>query len=253
MSTILETIGVSKTFGGVRAVRDVSMKVEDGSITAVIGPNGAGKTSLFNVISGFEPPSVGTVTFAGIDISGYAPWQVAQRGLVRTFQTPVGFPALSVLENLVVGGMPARSERLVRAIAGGWRNDQRATQLRAVRLLEDLGLWDLRHERLSDLTPGDVKLVDFARQLMSSPRMILLDEPASGVDPASIERLAQRIRRVRDGDGVSVLVIDHNIGFVLGIADRVHVMSLGEVVASGSPEQITHDPKVIEIYLGRAR
>jgi ABC-type branched-subunit amino acid transport system ATPase component len=253
MPAILEVSNLSKRFGGVQAVREVSMKVEEGSITAVIGPNGAGKTSLFNVISGFEPPSAGTVRFGGSDIGGLAPWQVARVGLVRTFQTPVGFPALSVLENLIVGGMPQRAERLISAILGGWRGAQRETYGRAAQLLDDLGLWDLRSERLSDLTPGDVKLVDFARQLMSSPRMILLDEPASGVDPGSIERLAQRIRRVRDGDGVTVLVIDHNIGFVLGIADRVHVMSLGEVVASGAPDQITHDPRVIEIYLGGSR
>jgi ABC-type branched-subunit amino acid transport system ATPase component len=117
--------------------------------------------------------------------------------------------------------------------------------------LSDLGLWDLRDTLLADLPPGDVKLVDFARQLMARPVMVLLDEPASGVDPGSIDRLATLIRQVRD-DGMTVLVIDHNIGFVLGIADRVHVMSLGRIIASGTPEEVVLDPVVIEVYLGRS-
>ncbi len=249
--SLLEISSVTKKFGGVVAVRDVTMSVEEGSIVAVIGPNGAGKTSLFNVVTGFEAPTSGNVVFDGTDVSGMEPWQVARRGLVRTFQTPVGFPALSVWENLMVAGTGPEAESLMASMRGSWRSAENETRTRARKLLEDLQLWDARDSIISDLPPGDVKLVDFARQLMVSPNLLLLDEPASGVDPSAIDRLADLIRGVRD-QGVTVLVIDHNIGFVLGIADLVHVMALGQVIASGTPDEIVRDPKVIEIYLGRS-
>jgi ABC-type branched-subunit amino acid transport system ATPase component len=248
---ILAVHGVTKLFGGVAAVRGVDMTVQPRSISAVIGPNGAGKTSLFNVVTGFEEPTEGTVRFQGDQVTGLEPWQVAQRGLIRTFQTPTGFPALSVWENLMVGGSRGPDESLWAAFRGGWQAADISTHERARRLLDDLGLWDLRDTLLADLSPGDVKLVDFARQLMAQPVMLLLDEPASGVDPGSIERLGNLIRQVRE-QGVTVLVIDHNIGFVLGIADQVHVMSLGQVIASGTPDEVVRDPEVIEIYLGRS-
>ncbi len=249
--SLLEAKGVTKVFGGVVAVRDVDISIAEGSISAVIGPNGAGKTSLFNVVTGFEPATRGQVRFDGQSVAGLRPWQVSRRGMIRTFQTPVGFPALSVWENLMVGGTSPRDERLMSALLGGWKHSERQTSERARLLLDRLGLWERRNDLLSDLPPGDVKLVDFARQLMTGPRLLLLDEPASGVDPASIERLAGVIRSLRD-DGVTVLVIDHNIGFVLGIADVIHVMALGELIASGTPEEIMRNPHVIEIYLGKS-
>jgi ABC-type branched-subunit amino acid transport system ATPase component len=248
---ILEVRGVTKLFGGVAAVDGVDMAIEPGSITAVIGPNGAGKTSLFNVVTGFEEPTDGTIDFQGEEVTGSQPWQIAQRGLVRSFQTPTGFPALSVWENLMVGGSNAHSESLWAALVGGWRKAETATNQRARQLLDDLDLWEMRDTLLADLPPGDVKLVDFARQLMAEPVMLLLDEPASGVDPGSIHRLSALIRQIRD-QGVTVLVIDHNIGFVVGIADRIHVMSLGKVISSGTPDEVVEDPTVIEIYLGRS-
>lgn len=249
---LLEAEGLRKVFGGVVAVRDVDLAVAEGSISAVIGPNGAGKTSLFNVVTGFESATRGQVHFDGRSITGLRPWQVSRRGMIRTFQTPVGFPALSVWENLMVGGTAEQHERLMSGLFGGWRGAERETSDRARSLLDRLGLWERRNDLLSDLPPGDVKLVDFARQLMAGPRLLLLDEPASGVDPASIDRLAGVIRGLRD-DGVTVLVIDHNIGFVLGIADVIHVMALGELIASGTPEEIMRDPHVIEIYLGKSQ
>jgi ABC-type branched-subunit amino acid transport system ATPase component len=250
-ASLLEVRGVTKLFGGVAAVAGVDMEVDSGSITAVIGPNGAGKTSLFNVVTGFEEPTSGTVAFQGEDVTALQPWQVAQKGLIRSFQTPTGFPALSVWENLMVGGSDARTESLRTSLTGGWRDAEAVTYETARQLLEDLDLWEMRDTLLADLSPGDVKLVDFSRQLMAKPVMLLLDEPASGVDPGSIQRLSGLIRRIRD-QGVTVLVIDHNIGFVLGIADRIHVMSLGKVIASGPPDEVVKDPTVIEIYLGRS-
>ena len=250
MTSILEVDHVSKSFGGVTAVNDVSISVAPASIVAVIGPNGAGKTSLFNVVTGFEQPTSGRIRFDGLDVTAMESWQVAQLGLVRTFQTPVGFPALSVWENLMIAGSSHRDETLIQALRGSWRPAELETHNRARSLLEDLELWEARDVVISDLPPGDVKLVDFARQLMVRPKMLLLDEPASGVDPGAIERLAGLIARVRDR-GVTVLVIDHNIGFVVKIADLIHVMALGRVVASGPPAAIVNDANVIEIYLGK--
>lgn len=248
---LLEVDQVSKKFGGVTAVANVSLTVAPGSIAAVIGPNGAGKTSLFNVVTGFDKPTTGRIRFDGTDVTGVEPWQVARRGLVRTFQTPVGFHELSVWENLMIAGTSRVEEGLAKALRGSWHRAELETHKRARALLEDLRLWQSRNLVVSDLPPGDVKLIDVARQLMVGPKMLLLDEPASGVDPQAIERLANLIARVRQG-GVTVLVIDHNIGFVLKIADVIHVMALGRIVASGPPEAIINNPKVIEIYLGRS-
>jgi branched-chain amino acid transport system ATP-binding protein len=242
---------VRKTFGGLVAVDDVSIDVPAGSITAMIGPNGAGKTTLFNVLTRFEPADTGSISFFGTRVENMQPWQVARLGMVRSFQTPVGFPTLSVWENLMVGASEVRSESLASGLLGSrrWRKSEDEAAGRTRALLQDLGLWEHRDVMLEDLPGGDVKLVDFARQLMSDPRLLLLDEPAAGVDPASIERLASQIRDLRSR-GVTVLIIDHNIGFVLGIADHVYVLAEGSILAEGPPAEIAADPRVIEIYLG---
>lgn len=250
MTGILEIEHASKHFGGVAAVDDVTLSVESGSITAVIGPNGAGKTTLFNIVSGFEPLDYGEIRFEGERLDGLEPWQVARRGLFRSFQTPTGFPVQSVWENLMVAGSSPRQESFTRAIFGGWGEDEVGANNRAKALLLDLGLWDRRDALLVNLPPGDVKLVDFARLLMTQPKMLLLDEPAAGVDARSIGSIAQLIKRLQS-NGITILVIDHNIGFVLGIADQVHVMARGASIAQGTPGEIVENDKVIEIYLGR--
>jgi len=250
MSCLLELEHVRKQYGGVAAVKDVSLAVDEGSITAIIGPNGAGKTTLFNTVTGFEPLDAGKIRLNERRIERMQPWQIAQLGLVRSFQTPTGFPALTVSENLMVAGSDVRNESLARALFGGWRTDEALTQSETKDLLQDLGVWHLRNTPLVDLPPGDVKLIDFGRLLMTRPKVVLLDEPASGVDPKSIGNLAGLIKGLKD-DGVTVLVIDHNIGFVLEIADHVMVMATGEKVAEGSPGEIAQDERVIEIYLGR--
>jgi branched-chain amino acid transport system ATP-binding protein len=243
--------GVTKRFGGLLAVDAVSLSAEADAITALIGPNGAGKTTLFNAVTGFEPADAGAISFAGRRIERLKPWRIARLGMVRTFQTPIGFPTLSVWENLMVGGSDPRSEGVASALLGPrtWWREQRGTHRRAEELMDQLDLSHRRDTPLEDLTAGETKLVEFARQLMSGPRMLLLDEPASGVDPAHIGRLAALIKRLH-GEGIAVLVIDHNLSFILSIAHVVYVLGEGRLIAQGTPEAVSRDAKVIETYLG---
>jgi ABC-type branched-subunit amino acid transport system ATPase component len=252
--THLRVVDIRKTFGGLVAVNGVSLVADRQKVTALIGPNGAGKTTLFNVISGFEPADTGQIEFDGRGLERLPAFKRARLGMVRTFQTPVGFPRLTVWENLLVGGMSERSESISRAMAGprAWRSDLRDCQHEARELLLKLGLWEAREARVEDLSPGDSKLIEFARQLMTRPKMMLLDEPASGVNPGQIERLAEFIRELA-AMGISIVIIDHNLSFVLGIADYVYVLSDGRIIAAGSPDAIAQDPIVIETYVGKSR
>jgi len=253
MEVAFRASDVSKSFGGIRAVDGVSLEAPKGSITAIIGPNGAGKTSLFNVLTGFDQADTGEVELFGDRIEREAAWKIARRGMVRSFQTPVGFPLLSVWENLMTAGAD-RSESPWRALFGRrqWVEMEQQTAERAAVLLEELGLTDVKDQRLEDLTAGQTKLVDFARLLMVPPRMVLLDEPAAGVAPAGIGRLTEQVTSLRDR-GITLLIIDHNIQFVFAVSDYVYVMAEGRVVASGTPDEIAVHPTVAEIYLGSAQ
>ncbi|WP_197374058.1 ABC transporter ATP-binding protein [Mycolicibacterium baixiangningiae] len=244
---------VSKSFGGVHAVADVSIDAPKGTITAVIGPNGAGKTSLFNVLTGFDQADAGEVTLFGKRIEGEPAWKIARSGMVRSFQTPVGFPLLSVWENLMTAGADA-SESLWRGLfrRGQWRGLERDTAARADALLTELGLASVKDQRLEDLTAGQTKLVDFARLLMVEPQMVLLDEPAAGVAPSGIGRLAEQVRNLRER-GITLLIIDHNIQFVFEVSEYIYVMAEGRVVVSGTPKEIAEHPMVAEIYLGSSK
>ena len=244
---------VSKSFGGIRAVDGVSLQAVKGTITAVIGPNGAGKTSLFNVLTGFDQTDSGEVALFGDRIDGEPAWRIARRGMVRSFQTPVGFPLLSVWENLMTAGAD-ESESLFCSLfrRSLWRARERETAVRADRLIGELGLTDVKDQRLEDLTAGQTKLVDFARLLMVEPRMVLLDEPAAGVAPNGIGRLAEQVTDLK-ARGITLLIIDHNIQFVFAVADYIYVMAEGRVVVSGTPDEIAVDPMVAEIYLGSSQ
>lgn len=247
----LEVREVNKVFGGVRALRDVNLTIPMTGITALIGPNGAGKTTLFNVISGFGVPYTGSIRFGDRDLTGLPPHKVARAGLVRTFQTPVGFPSMTVAENVALAfaghGHDSPWSALLHPRAD--RKRRFAADARARTELERAGIGAIADRFLADLSPGDAKLVEILRQLALEPRMLLLDEPAAAMTVDQIETLAGIIRDIADG-GTGVLVIDHNLGFVLRLAETVHVLEAGAVLASGSPDEISRDARVRRTYLG---
>ena len=246
---------VRKTFGGVVAVNDVSAVMPQDKITALIGPNGAGKTTLFNAITGFDPPDRGSITFGGQRIDGLRPWRVAEMGLIRTFQTPVGFTTLTVRDSMLTAATPHFVETPVRALGLGRRarHHERDAQARAEEITAELGLGDLLDVRTDELSAGDRKLLEFARSLMADPKMLLLDEPAAAVAPANIGRLSQLVRRLRDERGLGSLIIDHNLSFLMQIADAVHVLDRGALLASGTPAEIAANPDVMRVYLGEEK
>ena len=244
---------VNKHFGGVKAVQNVNLAIDSTTVTALIGPNGAGKTTLFNVISGFGTPYTGSIRFGDVDLTGLPPHKAARAGVVRTFQTPIGFPSMSVAENIAIA-IVGQSLSNPWSPFLRWRRDKQVRRdalAQARELLAKAGIENLAEVPGSDLSPGNAKLVEITRQLAMRPKMLLLDEPAAAMAVDQIRSLSRLIRGIAD-DGIGVLVIDHNLGFVLELADTVHVLEYGAVVASGTPEQIGNDPRVREIYLGGA-
>jgi branched-chain amino acid transport system ATP-binding protein len=248
---LLEVHGVSKRFGGVRAVTGVSFAVEQGMIKAVIGPNGAGKTTLFNMVSGFTAPDEGTITFGGAPMHGEPPHQVAARGVSRTFQNIRLFPGMSALENVMVGRyLRARSGFLAGMLGlGRARREDRAVRDRALEVMEFLGIAPLAALDATSLAYGQQRAVELARALASEPELLLLDEPAAGLNMNETRELAALITRVRDR-GVTVLLVEHDMSLVMGICDEVVVLSYGQKIADAEPRTIQRDPEVVKVYLG---
>ena len=241
---------IHKSFGGVRAIDGVSLEVERGRIVGLIGPNGAGKTTLFNVVSGYLPADGGRVIFEGDDIGGDRPHEIARRGVVRTFQTPIGFPRMTVLENMLVF-LTSQDRRIrhalgARARAGTIAKDEAA---RADDILTLFGLARKRDVWVQDLGAPELKMLEFARTMMAAPKLLLLDEPAAGVNLALLDSLVETIFRMRD-DGVTFLIVDHNLSFICRICDFIYAMADGRVIASGGPDDVVEDAAVIECYIG---
>jgi ABC-type branched-subunit amino acid transport system ATPase component/ABC-type branched-subunit amino acid transport system permease subunit len=240
---LLEVTGVTKRFGGLTAVDDANLTVEQGSITALIGPNGSGKTTLFNLVTGNLPADSGEITFAGRRIEKLAPWSRGHLGLGRTFQVTRLFKDMTVLQN-VVAPLPDGKIRTMFADAVSGAEATRARDL-----LDIVGLGRLAGQRAGDLSYGQQKLVELAQVLMLEPKLILLDEPAGGVNPSLLGRLTEVIRELNAG-GVTFLVVEHNIPLVLGLCDPVYVFARGRSIAQGPPERIRQDPLVLDAYLG---
>ncbi len=251
MSTaVLQVDGLTKAFGGVAAVSDVSLQVGETTLHGLIGPNGAGKSTLLALVSGFHRPDAGTVRLAGADVTGRAAAALSRAGLARTFQAATPFPGLTVLENVLVGFHGSGRAGLVGSIfrPPAVRREERDLRERAIRLLEQVGLADSAHVDAGSLSFGQLRLLEVARALATSPRLLLLDEPAAGLNAVESTRLAALLRTIRES-GTAVLVIDHDVPFLFGLCEEVLVMDAGRVIASGSPASVADDPAVRAAYL----
>ncbi len=246
MTAALRAEGIGKAFGGVQALDDCTVTVAPGSITGLIGPNGSGKTTLFNIITGYERPDTGDVYLADRKITGASAQHVFALGLGRTFQLTRIFPRLTLLENMLVAARPSRVRGRLLARAGG-----RADRRRALELLEFTGIDQYATALAGTLSYGQRKLLELATVLAADPAVVLLDEPAGGVNPSLIQHIAARIRDL-NARGTTFLIVEHNMEFVMGLCDQVTVLDYGTVVAAGPPGIISTDPRVLDAYLGAA-
>lgn len=248
---MLDVRGLVCSFGSFNAVDGVTLAVAPGRITGVIGPNGAGKTTLFNLIAGSIHPTAGDILFEGRSIKGLRPDRIFGRGLARTFQIPRPFPRMTVLENTMLAPIGQAGERFWANWLTGPRvaREERAARDRAVEVLSFCGLGEKLTEQAGNLSGGQQKLLELARVMMIDPKLILLDEPAAGVNPSLIETLIEKILALKER-GVTFLIIEHNMDLVMRICSPVVVMAQGRIIASGEPEHIRRDARVLDAYLG---
>jgi branched-chain amino acid transport system ATP-binding protein len=250
---LLEVEDLHRRFGGIRAVNGASFDVAPQSITALIGPNGAGKTTLFNVVTGFYKGDSGSVTFGGRDVSRRPPYEIARRGMVRTFQITKALAAMPVIDNMMLAAPDQPGERFHNVVFRPRlvRAREREVREQADELLDVFNLTKLADEYAGTLSGGQRKLLELARALMAKPRLLLLDEPMAGINPTLGRRLLDHMQRLRTEEGVTFLFIEHDMEVVMNHSDRVIVMADGKVIAKGEPHEIRKDKRVIDAYLGR--
>lgn len=246
---LLQIEAVSKHFGGLRAVNNCSFNVAEGSLMGLIGPNGAGKSTLFNLISGLYTSETGSIRLKDIELVGKRPEEIASLGLGRTFQTPRSFSTLSCLENMLAS-ISSPGENLTASVFGTYRTHERRMTAKAAEYLELVGLAEKADVPADELSGGELRMLEVARQVMREPKILLLDEPTAGVTPSLQVRLADTLKSLHDR-GLTVVIVEHNLGFLLNLVERVVVMVGGTVLAEGDPDAVRSDPEVINAYLGR--
>ena len=252
MTALLELAGITQRFGGVVALSEVDLAVPEGSIFALIGPNGAGKTTVFNLVTGVYTPTQGEIRFAGERISGLRPHHVTEQGIARTFQNIRLFDNMSALENVMVGADARHKTGVIGAALGlpRHRREEKHGRERGLELLEFVGVAAAAEETAKNLSYGDQRRLEIARALATEPKLLLLDEPAAGLNDSETRSLMNTIHDIRDRFNIAILLIEHNMELVMGICERIVVLNFGKTIAEGTPEAIRANPAVIEAYLG---
>lgn len=249
---MLRIENLSKDFGGLRAVDHCSFEVPAGTIFGLIGPNGSGKSTIFNLVTGFLLPTEGEIYFKGERITGWPPYAIVRKGIARTFQLVRVFRNMTVLENMLMGPKHQVGENFVAGVLNlpAVRRQERENVRKARELLAMMGLERFENEYAGNLSYAEQKLVEIARALMTDPDFLMLDEPASGINPTLVESILQHIRRLRDEHGKTILLVEHDMNVVMNLCDWIVVLNYGQKICEGTPETVSCDPRVIDAYLG---